>query len=173
MHIQTQIFTDDGSIPNNEQLPVILYKAALAGTEAKQPERYENLFHGNNWGNSWRNGVFGFHHYHSNAHEVLGIYGGWAEVLLGGEEGRIFKLEAGDVVVLPAGTGHKNINRSGGFKVVGAYPDGQSPDMNYGKPDERPAVLENIRRTKLPSSDPVQGADGTMFDYWSRKGSNK
>ncbi len=168
MEIATRIFEDDGSIPNNGRLPVILYKAAFSGDQAQRPESYEELFHGNNWKSSWRNGIFLYHHYHSTAHEVLGIYRGRAEVLLGGEAGETVVLGTGDIALLPAGTGHKNISQSGDFEVVGAYPDAQSPDMNYGDLRERPEVLNRISRVPLPSQDPVFGADpvSAVREHW-------
>ena len=99
------------------------------GNDAAVP--VEEMFDKNRWPSSWRNGIFGFHHYHSTAHEVLGVYGGAAKVQLGGEGGIICDLKIGDVVVIPAGVSHKKLSSTGDFRVVGAYPAGQSPDMCY------------------------------------------
>ncbi|MDQ3644157.1 MAG: cupin domain-containing protein, partial [Actinomycetota bacterium] len=57
------------------------------------------------WGGSWVDGVFGFHHFHSTSHEVLGVIRGQVTLELGGPQGREFEVSTGDVVVLPAGTG--------------------------------------------------------------------
>jgi len=166
MEIISRTYTDDGAIPNNAKLPVIMYRAVFTGAEALRPETYEELFHRNRWDGCWRNGLFKYHHYHSTAHEALGIYGGWADALLGGEQGDKFRIEAGDIILLPAGTGHKNLGIGSKLQVVGAYPDGQYPDMNYGYPGERPHVLENIAAVPLPSRDPVEGLRGPVFTMW-------
>ena len=71
-----------------------------------------------------------------------------------------------DVVVIPAGVGHCNLGSSGGFLVVGAYPEGQSWDLRTGEPDERPEVLENIRKVPLPRTDPVFGDEGPLHEHW-------
>lgn len=65
LEVKCIYFKDDGEIPNNVQLPVILYSGALRGKE----HQAESIFNQNIWLNSWTNGVFDFHHYHSNAHE--------------------------------------------------------------------------------------------------------
>ncbi len=160
------VLEDDGRFPNNARFPLLVYPAAvnLTGTDAAVP--VEELFHRYSWGNSWRNGVFGYHHYHSTAHEVLGVYSGSATVQLGGEEGVVCDVKAGDVVVIPAGVAHKKLKSSGDFRVVGAYPDGQSPDMFYGKSEERPGADENISRVPKPSRDPVFGESGPLLELW-------
>ncbi|MBO0994440.1 cupin domain-containing protein [Bacillus sp. SD088] len=76
-----------------------------------------------------------YHHYHSNTHEVLAVVSGWANLQLGGEKGVEVKVTKGDVIVLPAGTGHKLIEKSPEFGVVGAYPNGNKYDFCYGKED--------------------------------------
>jgi len=165
MNIVQKQFEDDGSIPNN-QLTALIYKSVFEGNEAQRPEHYEQLFRKNGWSGAWRNGIFSYHHYHSTAHEVLGIYTGWADVLLGGDRGEVLRVEAGDIILLPAGTGHKNLQQSDRLGVVGAYPPGQQPDMNYGRPDERPQADQNIAAVPLPDTDPVLGAEGGAVEFW-------
>lgn len=157
--------TENHVFPNNPKLPVIIYKQAFYG-ENLNPSFIENVLHSNNWKNSWRNGIYSFHHYHSTAHEVLSVYKGWAEVQLGGNGQKIYRIEKGDVVVLPAGVAHKKINSGDGFMVIGAYPDGQQWDMNYGKKDEFKSASINISKVKIPSKDPLFGTEGTIFTYW-------
>src|SRR5271156_5067611 len=90
-------FADDGAIPNSD-LPLLVYRNAVPA----DPEAIEALFAANRWPPAWRDGVHPFHHFHSNAHEVLGVARGEATVLFGGPGGRVLKLHAGDVAVLPA-----------------------------------------------------------------------
>lgn len=156
----------DENFPNNPDLPVLIYKHIFDFSEEDSPVVVERILHGNNWGNSWRNGIYSFHHYHANAHEALGVYRGWAEVQLGGSNGNFFRIEKGDLVVLPAGVSHKRIDSGDGFAVVGAYPEGQFPDMFYGKDGERPKTDQIIENVALPDYDPIFGKKGVLFEHW-------
>lgn len=164
--IKTLLFTDNGNFPNNPVLPVILYKNIFDFSGPDPATEIESIFARNNWGGSWRNGIYNFQHYHSTAHEALGVYSGWALVQLGGPENEPVKIEKGDLVVLPAGTAHKRIGSGDGFAVVGAYPDGQRWDMNYGKEDEYKKARQNISQVPLPKNDPVFGAKGKLVEIW-------
>lgn len=159
-------FDDDGAIPNHPTLSFVIYPGALNLAAADPAAVCEEVFASHGWGGAWRDGIFSFPHYHSTAHEVLGIAGGRAEVRLGGERGVVLTVRAGDVVVIPAGGGHQNLGSSEDLLVVGAYPRGQSADLCYGKPGERPRVLGNIERVPLPGADPVYGADGPLVRHW-------
>jgi hypothetical protein len=110
--------------------------------------------------------MFSFHHFHSTAHEALGIVSGHAAVVLGGPCGRRFEVRAGDLLLLPAGTGHCNAGSSGELLVVGAYPDGMEWDIRRGDPAEHDEVLANIDAVPLPQSDPVHGPDGPLRQLW-------
>jgi uncharacterized protein YjlB len=164
-----ELLKDDGTYPNNQRLPLLLYRGALDLPPEDAAATIEALFWDHHWGNSWRNGVYDFHHYHSTAHEVLGVYGGTATIQLGGEQGITVTVERGDVVIIPAGVAHKNLGASPDFRVVGAYPRGQQWDMNYGKPGERPQADERIARVPLPENDPVYGADGPLQEHWTAR----
>ena len=155
-------FEDDGAVPNNPALNVLFYPAAFK----ENPQEIEEVFNRHNWLNSWRGGVFDYHHYHSNTHEALGVSAGSATLQLGGEQGEQVKVKAGDVIVLPAGTGHKKIEASADFEVIGAYPNGVSYNLKTGAPEERPYVLEDIQNTPLPQTDPVFGKTGPLQDQW-------
>jgi uncharacterized protein YjlB len=107
-----------------------------------------------------------FHHFHSTAHEVLGITAGHAEVILG-PQGSRFEVGPGDVLVLPAATGHRRTASSADLLVVGAYPRDQRWDMRRGDPAEHDEVLANIARVELPDTDPVLGAGGPLVERWA------
>ena len=161
---ETHAFEDDGGIPNSA-LPVLVYQAV---SEARDAASCEALFAGNGWLGAWRNGIFSFHHFHSTAHEVLGIVAGSASVVLGGPSvGRRFEVAEGDVLVLPAGTGHCNEGASGDLLVVGAYPHGMPWDIRRGDPAEHDEALANIRAVPLPDADPVCGTDGPLMTLWT------
>ena len=161
--VESYQFEDDGAFPNS-RLPVLVYHDV---PDARDAGSCEALFARNGWLGAWRNGIFSFHHFHSTAHEVLGIASGSASVVLGGPSvGRELEVAAGDVLVLPAGTGHFNAGSSGDFLVIGAYPNGMSWDMRRGDPDEHDEVLEKIRAVPLPDGDPVEGPDGPLRNLW-------
>ena len=157
---------DDGVIPNNSALSLIVYRGALP-PGADLAGDLETRFARNGWRGGWRNGIFAYHHYHSDAHEVLGIAKGQARVRFGGEHGESLVVREGDVIVVPAGVGHKKESASVDLVVVGAYPDGRGPDLNTGKTGERPRVLANIARVPLPKADPVFGPGGPLTQHWT------
>lgn len=146
-------FNDDGRIPNSP-LPVLIYRAAIAGRSASE---IEDLLAGHGWTNAWHNGIYPYHHFHSTAHEVLAVARGTARVRLGGEAGQSVDLQAGDVLVLPAGTGHKNEGASPDLLMVGAYDRGRAWDTRRGDPAEHAEVLNNIAVVPVPVHDPVTG----------------
>lgn len=164
-NIEAFVLEDDGTFPNNP-LSVILYRQAIP-LDARDPcASIEERFSENGWGGLWRNGIFDYHHYHATAHEVLGCASGTVTVQLGGPIGREVELTAGDVVVLPAGTAHKNLKHSPDYRIVGGYPPGQSPDMCYGKPEEHDAAKKSIADVEMPDTDPVSGDTGVIPEKW-------
>ena len=160
-----RVLKDASTIPNS-RLPLLIYQGALDLPKDDPAAAIEALLHKHQRGNDWRNGIFTYHHYHSTAHEVLFVFSGSCKVQAGGEGGLIETINAGDVIIIPAGVGHKNVGQSSDFKVVGAYPPQQNVDMNYGKPGERPRVDENIARLGLPMTDPVFGKAGPLLEHW-------
>jgi uncharacterized protein YjlB len=162
----TRRLQDDGTFPNNGKLPLIIYPGILVLPQSNPAAVVEELFRLNGWSGCWRNGIYGFHHYHSIAHEVLGVYGGSAQVQMGGDHGTSLTVGCGDVIIIPAGVAHKNLGADSDFRIVGAYPLGQGPDMCYGKSGERPRADKNIARVGLPKMDPVHGVDGPLAKHW-------
>ncbi len=162
--ISLEFFADDGRFPNST-LPVVIYRQAFRANAAS-PEAFEALLDGNGWPSQWRSGVFDYHHYHSTAHECLGIARGRASLQLGGPEGRSFDVSAGDVVVLPAGTAHCRLSQDPDFLVVGAYPPGQDWDLLKGDEGDRPDADRNIAEVSLPKTDPVGGQGGPVVEKW-------
>lgn len=158
-------FKDDGSIPNSKY-PLVIYQNAFAPRGTKGASWLEERFASNGWGNSWRWGVYDFHHYHSNTHEVLGVFSGNALLHMGGEKGEKLKVAAGDIIVIPAGVGHKNLEHSRDFTVVGAYPHKLSPDLMHGNKEERPTADKNIGRVKMPDTDPFEGKSSGIIQLW-------
>jgi uncharacterized protein YjlB len=164
--LETRTFEDDGGIPNSV-LPVLIYHGVERALGAAG---YEALFAEHGWLGAWRDGIYSFHHFHSTAHEVLGIVAGTATVVLGGPSGERFRVGRGDVLVLPAGTGHCNAGSSSDLLVIGAYPDGMAWDIRRGDPREHDEALANIRAVPLPAADPVSGAGGALVELWRGHG---
>ena len=159
----TFTFPGDGAIPNSP-FPLLVYRAAVP----PDPGEIERLFAANRWPPAWRDGVHPFHHFHSNAHEALGVARGEATVLFGGPNGQELTVKAGDVIVVPAGVGHCNQRQSADLLIVGAYPDNaRRPDMHRGRAGEHDAVAANVANVALPSADPVQGAEGSLRRLWA------
>ena len=162
--VETVVFADDGIVPNN-RLPLVLYRGALAAG-GDRASVCEAMFARNGWPDAWRNGIYGHHHYHSTAHEVLGIARGHARVRLGGESGQTVELNAGDVVVIPAGVAHKREAASGDLLVIGAYPRGQHPDICRAEAGQHDRAAANVTAAPLPAADPVTGGDAPLLTCW-------
>jgi uncharacterized protein YjlB len=163
-------FSDDGEIPNHPRWPVLIYWGVVQLPGKFDPAAVmEDLFESNGWGDSWRNGIYDYLHYHSRIHEVLGVARGSAKVRLGGDRGRTFKVAAGDVVILPAGTGHQCLAASKDFLVVGAYPPSGTYDECRPGTEEHDRHVKSVEKVKRPRKDPVFGAKGPLGKSWKMK----
>lgn len=163
--LERLVLQDDGETPNSPH-PVLLYRQVLE-SDHLSADAVRELFARHGWPGAWVDGIFTHHHYHSTAHEVLGFTRGWVEVQLGGRAGPQVRIEAGDVAVLPAGIGHKNVGASGDLQVVGAYPRGQSADHCTASQADRMGALANLDRVALPAEDPVFGGPGLLREHWA------
>ena len=159
-------FADDGETPNNPNWPLVIYRSPVSLRSKFDPAAtFEDLFASNGWGNSWRDGIYGFLRIHTRSHEVLGIARGSVQVAFGGARGKHLRLKAGDAAILPAGTGHRCIEASDDLLVVGAYPQnsGAYDQPKPGRQGSREAV-RSIRNVPAPRADPVYGP-GSPADH--------
>jgi uncharacterized protein YjlB len=161
-------FKDDGLIPNHPRWPLMIYRSAVdLGESHDRAAVIKDLFEANGWGETWRDGIYDYVHYHSRVHEVLGVASGKGRVRFGGAKGRIFTLKAGDVVILPAGTGHQCLSADDDFLVVGAYPAAGTYD-ECAAVDDRSRALKTIPKVPVPRKDPVYGAGGSLSKLWKK-----
>jgi uncharacterized protein YjlB len=163
------MFHDDGVVPNNPHLPLLYYRGALDTSGTPDPEHViEMLFKKNGWGELWHNGIFPYVHYHSQIHEGMGIARGRAKVRFGGDKGQELDIKQGDVVLLPAGTGHQCLWASPDLMVIGTYPPDGRYDLCRGSKAEHTKALKSIPQVPLPKSDPVYGANGPLTELWRK-----
>ena len=155
-----------GAIPNHARWPLLIYTSVVAIAAADPAAVFEELFDRNGWPAAWRNGVHPFQHFHCDAHEALGVYSGEVTVQFGGDGGVVITAHPGDVIVLPAGTGHKKLSSRGTLGVVGAYPQGQHPDICTPLLSSLKRSAAAVARVMLPQRDPVYSEDGPLFTHW-------
>lgn len=168
--ILTFRFSAAGSFPNNPTLPVLVYQQVAQSAGRAEVEDiaawFESTWRQHGWCPAWRYGVYNFPHYHSTAHEILGIYRGQASLRLGHRTGATLDVNPGDMIVLPAGTTHENLGSSADFQVVGGYPENQDADLLRGDPAEFSAAVKRIAQVPRPRADPVFGASGPLVKHW-------
>lgn len=164
--VERLVLDDDGRFPNSA-FSALIYRAAI--DKDASAEAFKALFSQNQWPAQWVGSIYPYHHYHSTAHEALGVASGSAQIALGGPQGVTVSVNQGDAVVIPAGVAHRLESASADFAVVGAYPPGQDWDILTGEPGERDAALANISNVGMPRTDPVQGENGTLPGAWSEE----
>ena len=155
----------NGDMPNNPILPVLVYPQVLPANKDCSVD-FEHHFSKNHWHGFWRDGLHDFHHFHSQAHEVLGVIKGICRIQIGGMAGHNLILTPGDMLVLPAGTGHKNAGSSDDLVVIGAYPPGQTMDICRSEKD-CPNAKTSIAMTPIPYTDPFYGKNGPLTKIWT------
>jgi uncharacterized protein YjlB len=164
---ETHLFADDGSIPNNPHLPLIVYRNAIDLKGTADPDQVvQKVFLANGWGDLWRAGIYAETQYHSSIHEAMGIARGRARMRFGGNNGRDIELSSGDVVVVPAGTGHQGLWASPDLIVIGCYPPTGRYDLCLGSKAEYAKAIAAIPLVPLPDSDPVFGTNGALQQLW-------
>ena len=166
MAVAAHFLAPAGNVPNHPRWPLLVYNGAVALSGSDPAAIFERLFDRNRWPAAWRDGVFPFHHYHSDSHEALGIYSGEVTIQFGGDGGVAITARPGDVIVLPAGTGHKKLESRGALGVVGAYPEGARPSTAMPPFLRGAKSLDKIERVPLPACDPVYGDGGPLFEHW-------
>ena len=119
----TFVFEDDGLVPNNP-LPLLIYKGAIDVANAHPEKTIEGLFGANGWGDDVAQ-----RRLRLPALPCHGARGARRRPRPGPRPVRRRprrgdQIEAGDVAILPAGTGHQRLFASHDFRVVGAYPPG-------------------------------------------------
>ena len=159
----------NGDIPNNRQLPVVIYRHLFQKFLPYKAEKFEKVFRAHGWRGTWHDSIYTYCHFHSNAHEVLGIARGHVDVELGGAGGRAVRLTAGDLVMLPAGVGHRRVRASPHLLVVGAYPAGQQKyNICTSLRDWRNAK-KRTATVALPECDPFFGPQGPLTKVWRKR----
>lgn len=159
VRIEQYFLDDDGLVPNNPHMPLIVYRGAFDASSGSEAA-IQRHFAANDWSNGWINGIYDFHHYHATSHEVLGLARGSAVVQFGGPAGPLVRIEAGDAVLIPAGVGHCRKSASADLSVVGAYPGGADYDLKRANPRDHEQALKEIPRVPRPVTDPVLGLNG-------------
>lgn len=152
-----------GMLPNS-RFPLLVHRGGvMGGGEQEVLDR----FRANGWLNNWRwPGIYSYPHFHSTTHECLGMAAGWMELELFGRGGVRVRVEAGDVVVMPAGVSHNMVGVSDDALTLGGYPDGRDWDNMQEEHitlEASRAAAKRIMMLPIPTRDPVTG---TAMGEW-------
>jgi uncharacterized protein YjlB len=142
----------------NSRFPLLVHRGGIrGGGEAAVLDRFRT----NGWYNNWRYpGIYTYPHFHSTTHECLGAAVGWMEVELFGRGGTRVRIEAGDVIVMPAGVSHMMTAQSDDILMIGGYPDGREWDNMQEEHltlETFRAAAKRIMMLPIPPRDPVSG----------------
>lgn len=162
--MKTIVLSPTETIPNSP-LPLLVLPGAIAPAEA-DADAVTALFENNGWQGTWVYTVFRYWHYHVEGHEVLACVRGDATVGFGGDGGAAIEMQPGDVVIIPAGVGHKRLSGSAGFQVVGAYPPGQNGAITKAGDLALEQAAKKISGLPLPGRDPVTGEAPGSIACW-------
>ena len=163
--IETLVVPTNENVPNHPRLPFLIYRKVWG--DKSDPHLVLTNFASCGWGGGWVNGIFPFHHYHAESHEVLANTGPTINVQFGGPEGEIVAFGTGDIVLIPAGGGHCLMAGRRASGIVGAYPAGQEDwDLKRNEPQDHKLALRQIPEVALPTTDPVTGNQFPLFNYW-------
>jgi uncharacterized protein YjlB len=169
MHEPTliQIFQPSGGVPNS-RLPLVFWKGRVRSDIGGDRACADYVQNG--WQGTWIYSVFPYWHFHTHGHEALTCVAGSARIGLGGEDGIIADVSAGDVAIIPAGVGHKRIESSPDFLMAGAYPPGQSGNIVRPGDLDDARIAREIAAVALPQTDPISGKADGVVTTWREAG---
>ena len=146
-----------------------MYRTLLNTCLPHKAETFERVFRAHGWRGTWRDSIDTSCHFHADAHEVVGIARGHVDVELGGAGDRAVRLTAGDLVMLPAGVGHRRVRASPNLLVVGVSPAGQHKYNICTSLRECRNAKQRIATVALPESDPFFGPQGPLTKLWRKR----
>lgn len=146
-----------GLVPNS-RFPVLIHRGAVAGGgKSAVHDRCRE----NGWLNNWfYPGIYEYSHFHSTTHECLGCCSGWMDIVLFGKGGEKVRLDAGDILVMPAGVSHEMVGHSDDVLLTGGYPDGRDWDNiqeEFLSREDFLAATKRIMMLPIPGADPATG----------------
>ncbi|MEM6373050.1 MAG: hypothetical protein AAF727_09775 [Pseudomonadota bacterium] len=161
MTIKTESYTSvpSGMIPNS-RFPLLVHRNAVPGGGA---DAIKDRFRANGWSNNWDYpGVYEYAHFHSTTHECLGCAQGWMKFNLSVGDGgwTTVRIEAGDVIVMPAGVSHENVGTSDDIHMCGGYPLGRDWDdiqEEFLSEEDYKRACKRIMMLPIPDKDPATG----------------
>jgi len=78
-----KVWFDKGDDVPNSNLPVLIFRSVLAPGARDKANVFRERFRRSQWSGLWTDPIFDYTHFHSNAHEVLGIAEGKVTVPTG------------------------------------------------------------------------------------------